>query len=98
MWDVNSINSLMVGCSDRNKGYRIYDPAAKKIMIWRDVIFRENKEPQTIVENVVPGIIQSQPRKDEQSLIIIEEETKTVEEDEQTPTKYKIPRLPIPPR
>lgn len=95
-WDMNSVKCLMIGYSDGNKRYRVYDPIARRILIRRDVIFHENEEPKTVVEDVVSKVAQSQLPENEQFLVPDDEEIKTVDEAEQTPRKYKNPRLPIP--
>lgn len=89
-WDVNSVKCLIIGYSDGNKAYRIYDPVAKKIMIRRDVIFHESTESKTVAEGVVPEVLQPQ-KQTETSPVLIKEETRTAEEGEQTPTKYRNP-------
>ena len=34
-----SMNCILLGVSDESKGYRLYDPVAKKIIVSRDVVF-----------------------------------------------------------
>lgn len=45
-WEKNNqrtIKCQMIGYNDDSKAYRIYDPAGRKILIRRDVIFNENR-------------------------------------------------------
>ncbi|CAJ2675758.1 unnamed protein product [Trifolium pratense] len=41
--DGKSISCIHLGISDESKGYKLYDPLKKKIIISRDVIFEEKK-------------------------------------------------------
>ena len=39
-----SLCCVLLGVSEKSKGYRLYDPIAKKVVISRDVIFEEEKQ------------------------------------------------------
>jgi hypothetical protein len=41
--DSRSSKCVLFGVSEKTKGYRMYNPITKKIVISRDVIFKENK-------------------------------------------------------
>lgn len=41
-WDKKSKRMILIGFSDNIKGYRLYDPEEKKIIISRDVVIEEN--------------------------------------------------------
>jgi len=41
--DNRSITCVLLGVSEESKGYRLFDPVAKKIIVSRDVIFEEEK-------------------------------------------------------
>lgn len=47
-WDAKSRKLIFVGYSETTKGYRCVDPATKKIVISRDIVFMENE-----VNNVI---------------------------------------------
>lgn len=93
-WDVNSIKCMLIGYSEGNKAYRVYDPTAKKIMIRRDVIFNEVLPQETIVEDFILEFNEPQPKHYEQCAPSKEEKTERVEKQEVTPRRN--PRLPIP--
>jgi len=38
-----SVCCVLLGVNEESKGYRLYDPATKKIIISRDIIFEEEK-------------------------------------------------------
>lgn len=38
-----SFSCVLLGVSDESKGYKLYDPIAKRIVVSRDVIFEEEK-------------------------------------------------------
>ena len=42
--DNRSIVCILLGVSKETKGYRLYDPLAKRIIVSRDVVFEEEKE------------------------------------------------------
>ncbi|CAL2236260.1 unnamed protein product [Prunus armeniaca] len=42
--DNRSITCVLLGVSEESKGYRLFDPVAKKVVVSRDVIFEEEKE------------------------------------------------------
>lgn len=48
-WDKKSKRMILVGFSDHIKGYRLYDPEEKKIIVSRDVVIEE-----TMVKSKVP--------------------------------------------
>lgn len=61
-WDAKSIKCMMVGYSEGNKAYRVYDPLKHRLSIRRDVIFNENNhykiEPNVVAQisnSKVPG-------------------------------------------
>lgn len=39
-----SISGILLGISDESKGYKVYDPVSKKVVISRDVVFEEKKK------------------------------------------------------
>ena len=39
-----SYNCVLLGISDESKGYRLYEPISKKVVVSRDVVFEENKK------------------------------------------------------
>lgn len=41
--DDKSFNCVLLGVSEESKDYRLYDPAFKKIVISRDVVFEEDE-------------------------------------------------------
>jgi hypothetical protein len=41
--DDKSIKCVHLGVSDESKAYKLYDPAKKKIVVSRDVVFEESK-------------------------------------------------------
>ena len=42
--DNRSITCVLLGVSEESKGYRLFDPVTKKIVVSRDVIFEEEKQ------------------------------------------------------
>lgn len=42
--DNKSFTCVLLGVSEESKGYRLYDPVAKKVVVSRDVIFEEEKQ------------------------------------------------------
>lgn len=38
-WEMNSTKMMMIGYSDGNKAYKVYDPALRKCYVRRDVVF-----------------------------------------------------------
>lgn len=38
-----SVSYVLLGVSDESKGYRMFDPIAKKIIVSRDVVFEEDR-------------------------------------------------------
>ncbi|KAB2626152.1 hypothetical protein D8674_017812 [Pyrus ussuriensis x Pyrus communis] len=42
--DDKSFTCILLGVSEESKGYRLFDPIAKKIIVSRDVIFEEEKQ------------------------------------------------------
>lgn len=42
--DSKSITCVQLGISEESKGYRLYDPVSKKIVVSKDVIFEEEKQ------------------------------------------------------
>lgn len=42
--DNRSITCVLLGVSDESKGYRLFDPVAKRVVVSRDVIFEEEKQ------------------------------------------------------
>lgn len=54
-WNAKSKKGVFVGYCDDTKGYRIWLPDEKKIMIGRDVIF--NEEP--LAQNTQPSLLKS---------------------------------------
>jgi len=41
--DDKSFQCVLLGMSEESKAYRLYDPASKKIVVSRDVVFEENE-------------------------------------------------------
>ena len=41
--DAKSLVCVLLGVSDEAKAYRLYDPATRKIVVSRDVVFEEDK-------------------------------------------------------
>ena len=89
-WEFNSVKCLMVGYSEGNKAYRLYDPASRQVLIRRDDIFHETAEDpgiefanvETSGENVLK---QKTPEKEGEG-----------ENTQKEKLKYRNPRLPIP--
>lgn len=42
--DNRSITCVLLGVSEESKGYRLFDPIAKRIVVSRDVVFEEEKQ------------------------------------------------------
>jgi hypothetical protein len=42
--DNKSITCVLLGVSEESKGYRLFDPVAKRVVVSRDVIFEEEKQ------------------------------------------------------
>ena len=42
--DSRSITCVLLGVSEESKGYRLFDPVTKKVVVSRDVIFEEEKQ------------------------------------------------------
>ena len=42
--DNRSITCVLLGVSEELKGYRLFDPVAKRVVVSRDVIFEEEKQ------------------------------------------------------
>ncbi|CAL9004184.1 unnamed protein product, partial [Prunus brigantina] len=42
--DNRSITCVLLGVSEESKGYRLFDPVAKRVVVSRDVIFEEEKQ------------------------------------------------------
>ena len=42
--DNKSFSCVLLGVSEESKGYRLFDPIARKIVVSRDVIFEEEKQ------------------------------------------------------
>ena len=41
--DAKNLACVLLGVSDESKAYRLYDPATRKIVVSRDVVFEEDK-------------------------------------------------------
>lgn len=41
--DDKSSACVLIGFSEESKGYRLYDPKTKKIVVSKDVVFEENE-------------------------------------------------------
>jgi len=50
-WDSKSRKCIFLGYSMESKGYLLYDPKAKKIVVSRDVVFRE--QPHLVEEEAL---------------------------------------------
>lgn len=48
-WEMNSVKMMMVGCSDGNKAYRVYDSTTKKCYVRRDVKFDERSNGNEVI-------------------------------------------------
>lgn len=44
MLDHKSVNTVMVGVSTETKGYKLFDPVKKRVIISRDAVFEEEKK------------------------------------------------------
>jgi hypothetical protein len=42
--DNRSVKCILLGVSEESKGYRLFNPITKKVVISRDVIFEEEKQ------------------------------------------------------
>ena len=42
--DNRSITCVLLGVSEESKGYKLFDPIAKRVVVSRDVIFEEEKQ------------------------------------------------------
>lgn len=52
-WDKKSKKMILIGFSDNIKGYRLYDPSEKKIIVSRDVVIEEDiREPKQTVHEL----------------------------------------------
>ncbi|MCO5557407.1 hypothetical protein L7F22_010970 [Adiantum nelumboides] len=65
-WDAKSQKCIFLGYSEESKGYRLYNPTTKKIVISRDVVFaeqphHEEEEEDSSFENQEIPTYQSQP-------------------------------------
>lgn len=98
-WEMNSTKMMMVGYSKSNKAYRVYDPAARKCYIRRDVILDEKSDTNDV-------IIQSEPTRDGAESDPDDDAENTQDEQRikkheprigemQKKTIYKNPRAPI---
>jgi hypothetical protein len=45
--------SIFVGYCEKTKGYKLYDPIARRVIISRDVHFMENEAWDGIIENTM---------------------------------------------
>lgn len=50
--DSKAENMVLVGYASRSKGYRLYDPNSRKVVIRRDVIFNETKYGVGVIEPI----------------------------------------------
>ena len=41
--DDKSLSCVLLGVSERSKAYQLYDPTSQRIIISRDVVFKEDK-------------------------------------------------------
>lgn len=83
-WEENSVKCIMVGYSEGNKAYRVYNQSTRKLMIRRDVIFNENVQQEHVVTEKV--------EKEEE----MPNDCEKREESTSSTHEYKNPRLPIP--
>ncbi|MCO5566574.1 hypothetical protein L7F22_020251 [Adiantum nelumboides] len=65
-WDAKSQKCIFLGYSEESKGYRVYNPTTKKIVISRDVVFaeqphHEEEDEGSSFENQEIPTYQSQP-------------------------------------
>ncbi|MCO5604434.1 hypothetical protein L7F22_058600 [Adiantum nelumboides] len=65
-WDAKSQKCIFLGYSEESKGYRLYNPTTKKIVISRDVVFAEQphhveEDEDSSFENQEIPTYQSQP-------------------------------------
>lgn len=54
--DSRSTTCILLGVSEESKGYRLFDPIAKKVVVSRDVIFEEEKKWDWDEKQTVPDL------------------------------------------
>lgn len=57
-WEVNSAKMMMIGYSEGNKAYRVFDPVSRKCYVRRDVIFGERPDGDELV--IIKNAVQTE--------------------------------------
>ncbi|CAH1380519.1 unnamed protein product [Tenebrio molitor] len=60
-WDKKAGKMYLVGYSDNIKGYRLYDPESRKIIVARDVVVMENVSDNSTTATLVEDKEQPEP-------------------------------------
>ncbi|CAH1378632.1 unnamed protein product, partial [Tenebrio molitor] len=60
-WDKKAGKVYLVGYSDNIKGYRLYDPESRKIIVARDVVVMENVSDNSTTATLVEDKEQPEP-------------------------------------
>ena len=90
-WDAKSQKCIFLGYSEESKGYRLYNPTTKKVIISRDVVFEEHPhqeeedEGPTSVNQEISTYQPQPPTAGQQAPTVIRRQNEVQQEEEDEP-------------
>ena len=101
-WDAKSLKCIFLGYSEESKGYRLYNPTTKKVIISHDVVFEEyphqeeEDEGPTSVNQEISTYQPQLPATGQQAPTVIRRKNEVQQEEEDEPkdpnTKKPLPK------